>query len=436
MILLSLTVALFGHVTLVSAIEERCQAHGVKDAPVNLLQVSSNVQTGSRRTAVDAANAEMAYQRFVQDLDKEENEAVPGEDDDTDFFGTVASDGHYAKWQEKKTNANSSSTVYWTVGLLATISIASGMVYAILGLGTALVFHMALRVAAATLTFLPPIGIRQASIYIMCAQPAITGLQAFNLRDVKKNWPFLLSYSASTFIGLGFGMMLLFLAGKNKNATFSCKVLLIFSCFMTLANEAYKRFTAKAAPAPAAAAPAPEVVSSSGGATPPGAEDAPEGAPQKPQDPLKKKTVEAPPIAGGAAEEKPFAVDMSKTSTIVTVVTCGALAGFLQGAIAVGGTFKMMMIVTLNIGNLEWRSTQCLADLPLQFTRLIVVISAGMLNFDTEWPSLIGVISGMGVGVWIGNQLAKHVPQGVFTLIVLAGIGGTSIMMMIKMIEH
>lgn len=390
---------LSGLAQLGSATEGRCQSTVVTEDPINLLQVSAEVGTdrGTKKARMEPANVKTASPRVPAAVSVTLNSEVQvtsnlldgllcqHDDHSKDIVALNPKDSKYEKWQDKKETKTPSQSAS-VVALLFFIAIAAGATYAILGLGTALVFHMSLPAAAAMFgSFIAAVpGIRQASVYIMLAQPAITAFQAWNLRNAKRNWPFLITYSVSTFFGLGGGMALLYAAGKSPTATFACKCLLLFSCLMTLCNEAYKRLS---------------------------------------QVCFTKKTEDC-------------TVDMTRSMTIFTVVACGTLAGFLQGAIAVGGTFKMMMIVTLNIGNEEWRSTQCLADLPLQFTRLTIVLVMGIIPWGVEWPSILGVLAGMGVGVVMGNYVAKHIPQTVFTAIVLAGIAGTSIMMAIHMIDH
>lgn len=377
-----------GTATEARCLEDRCQSADVKDEPVNLLQESLRVdtKTGMKRAIQETSKVEKAFTSELQ-VNRHPAGWLSAQHDDhhKDIVALNPKDGMYKKWQDKPKSKIPSQNASIVV-LLFFIAMAAGATYAILGLGTALVFHMSLPLAADLLgTYIASIpGIQQASVYIMLCQPAITAFQAWNLRNAKRNWPFLLTYAGSTFVGLGGGMLLLYLSNRSPTATFACKVLLLFSCAMTLANEAYKRLT--------------QICYSS-------------------------KSQDVP-------------VDMGRQWTVFTVITCGALAGFLQGAIAVGGTFKMMLIVTLNIANEEWRATQCLADLPLQFTRIVIVLSMGIIPWGAEWPSILGVLAGMGVGVCGGNYVAKSVPQSLFTAIVLAGIAGTSILMAIHMLQH
>lgn len=327
-------------------------------------------------------------------VEKPEKPDIPhGDTDFKDFDVTRLKprSRHYRKWQDMlKQHENKSPWVVSSVlVMLAVIAIFSGVTYAILGLGTALVFHALLRIIDVLDTSIPSVGVDQAAIYMMCAQPFITIFQAISLRDSKRNVPFIGTYGASTFIGLGGGLALLEAAGPEANNPYSfvLRLVLLFSCFMTLGNEAYKWS---------------KVVRE---------KDLPE-------------------------EEHPLSarrVNVNVTSTIIVVVVCGALAGFLQGAIAVGGTFKMLMIVTLGISNEEWRSTQCMADLPLQLARFIFVCYTGMVDFNAELFSIVGVIVGMSIGACIGNSIAKYVPHAVFNLAVLMLIFLAAVVMIAQM---
>lgn len=274
---------------------------------------------------------------------------------------SVKAKGVVSRWKDLPLKATKAS---WVEGsLLFCISVLAAMVYAIAGLGHALIFHSLCIVVSAAFLPIPSGGVQQATIYIMIYAPVMNVLQLYSLRtmnDYKMNIPFTLVYGGCGLLGMLAGMTLFIHLSESSSITAILEAFLFLACFMTVVSEGYRRFW-------------------------------------KP----------------GSVREAP-SLDMKKPNIVALVVLFSLQSGFFQGTIGIGGATKVLMIVTLNIGKDEWRTTQCVADFPLQLTRLVLSLINGFVNLEKDWLAICFIFSGMGLGLVLGNKATKHVSQELF----------------------
>lgn len=329
-----------------------------------------------------------------------------------------------SKDMQKYYEPTSNTTVLWpklTGGICLLSAAGAGFVQAQLGVYSALTFHTLMAFGALCLRPYFDIGVGKASILIMCFCPIMDVVQCYYHWNSKRNWRFILCYGVPELLGLFCGLAVLTYCMSNLLVV-GLQGFLLFSCLMALGNEAYARYLKYQADQEVRKEKdVPKHVWPENTPTPNDSE--------KPIIGVKLTNIDLPaevptdtcPSPEQAPTEPP-GVDMSKRFNVFFILACGLFAGFSLGSISIGGTFVLLMLNTLEIPIPEWKSTQCVAETPLHWTRALFVMSSGIVIWEKEWINVTGVLVGVTLGLILGNRLAHKIPPWILRACVVGGL--------------
>merc|ERR1719491_1618460 len=83
---------------------------------------------------------------------------------------------------------------------------------------------------------------------------------------------------------------------------------------------------------------------------------------------------------GNGPTDKKTTADIKNPRTLAIVVLGGLASGFYTGAIGANSPVKMCMVVLLDMGSEEWRSTAAASALPFQTLRFAMLVAMGQID--------------------------------------------------------
>ena len=112
-----------------------------------------------------------------------------------------------------------------------------------------------------------------------------------------------------------------------------------------------------------------------------------------------------------------FKVQKSDTNTIVG----GALSGFLQGLLGIGGPLRGAFLISYNLDKYKYIATLAAIAVIIDVTRIPIYLSNNLL--EPQYYIYIPLLVVMGiVGSYLGKRIVVFIPQYVFKRVVLVAI--------------
>jgi uncharacterized protein len=112
-----------------------------------------------------------------------------------------------------------------------------------------------------------------------------------------------------------------------------------------------------------------------------------------------------------------FKVQKSDTNTIIG----GALSGFLQGLLGIGGPLRGAFLISYNLDKYKYIATLAAIAVIIDATRIPIYLSNNLL--EPQYYIYIPLLVIMGiVGSYLGKRIVVFIPQTVFKRVVLVAI--------------
>ncbi len=121
-----------------------------------------------------------------------------------------------------------------------------------------------------------------------------------------------------------------------------------------------------------------------------------------------------------------FKVSKSETSTIIG----GALSGFLQGLLGIGGPIRGAFLISYNLDKYKYIATLAAIAVVTDLTRIPIYLTNNLLEPQYYYYIPILVILGI-LGSFIGKKIVVLIPQNVFKKVVLIAIGIASMILIL-----
>jgi uncharacterized protein len=119
-----------------------------------------------------------------------------------------------------------------------------------------------------------------------------------------------------------------------------------------------------------------------------------------------------------------FKVSTSNTNTIIG----GALSGFLQGLIGIGGPLRGAFIISYDLDKFKYIATLAAIAVIIDLTRIPIYLTNNLL--ESQYYIYIPILITLGViGSYIGKKIVIFIPQEIFKKIVLVAIGLASLIL-------
>lgn len=117
-----------------------------------------------------------------------------------------------------------------------------------------------------------------------------------------------------------------------------------------------------------------------------------------------------------------FKVPKSDTNTVIG----GALSGFLQGLIGIGGPLRGAFLISYDLDKFKYIATLAAIAVIIDLTRIPIYLSNNLL--EPQYYIYIPILIVLGViGSYIGKKIVVFIPQDVFKKVVLVAIGLASL---------
>ncbi|MGB8233332.1 MAG: sulfite exporter TauE/SafE family protein [Methanobacterium sp.] len=117
-----------------------------------------------------------------------------------------------------------------------------------------------------------------------------------------------------------------------------------------------------------------------------------------------------------------FKVPKSDTNTVIG----GALSGFLQGLLGIGGPLRGAFLISYDLDKFKYIATLAAIAVIIDLTRIPIYLSNNLL--ESQYYIYIPILIVLGViGSYIGKKIVFFIPQDVFKKIVLVAIGLASL---------
>jgi uncharacterized membrane protein YfcA len=121
-----------------------------------------------------------------------------------------------------------------------------------------------------------------------------------------------------------------------------------------------------------------------------------------------------------------FRVPNSETSTIIG----GALSGFLQGLLGIGGPLRGAFLISYNLDKYKYIATLAAIAVIIDLTRIPIYLSDNLL--EPQYYIYIPILVVMGIiGSYIGKRIVVFIPQTIFKKVVLIAIGIASLVLIL-----
>ncbi|MFY9638836.1 MAG: sulfite exporter TauE/SafE family protein [Methanobacterium sp.] len=115
-------------------------------------------------------------------------------------------------------------------------------------------------------------------------------------------------------------------------------------------------------------------------------------------------------------------VPKSDTNTVIG----GALSGFLQGLLGIGGPLRGAFLISYDLDKFKYIATLAAIAVIIDLTRIPIYLSNNLL--ESQYYIYIPILIVLGViGSYIGKKIVFFIPQDVFKKIVLVAIGLASL---------
>jgi uncharacterized protein len=113
-----------------------------------------------------------------------------------------------------------------------------------------------------------------------------------------------------------------------------------------------------------------------------------------------------------------FKVPKSDTNTVIG----GALSGFLQGLLGIGGPLRGAFLISYDLDKFKYIATLAAIAVIIDLTRIPIYLSNNLL--EPQYYIYIPILIVLGViGSYIGKKIVFFIPQDVFKKVVLVAIG-------------
>jgi uncharacterized membrane protein YfcA len=113
-----------------------------------------------------------------------------------------------------------------------------------------------------------------------------------------------------------------------------------------------------------------------------------------------------------------FKVPKSDTNTVIG----GALSGFLQGLLGIGGPLRGAFLISYDLDKFKYIATLAAIAVIIDLTRIPIYLSNNLL--EPQYYIYIPILIVLGViGSYIGKKIVVFIPQDVFKKVVLVAIG-------------
>ena len=117
-----------------------------------------------------------------------------------------------------------------------------------------------------------------------------------------------------------------------------------------------------------------------------------------------------------------FKVPKSDTNTVIG----GALSGFLQGLLGIGGPLRGAFLISYDLDKFKYIATLAAIAVIIDLTRIPIYLSNNLL--ESQYYIYIPILIVLGViGSYIGKKIVVFIPQDVFKKVVLVAIGLASL---------
>ncbi|HEX7468796.1 MAG TPA: sulfite exporter TauE/SafE family protein [Methanobacterium sp.] len=117
-----------------------------------------------------------------------------------------------------------------------------------------------------------------------------------------------------------------------------------------------------------------------------------------------------------------FKVPKSDTNTVIG----GALSGFLQGLLGIGGPLRGAFLISYDLDKFKYIATLAAIAVIIDLTRIPIYLSNNLL--EPQYYIYIPILIVLGViGSYIGKKIVVFIPQDVFKKVVLVAIGLASL---------
>jgi hypothetical protein len=117
-----------------------------------------------------------------------------------------------------------------------------------------------------------------------------------------------------------------------------------------------------------------------------------------------------------------FKVPKSDTNTVIG----GALSGFLQGLLGIGGPLRGAFLISYDLDKFKYIATLAAIAVIIDLTRIPIYLSNNLL--EPQYYIYIPILIVLGViGSYIGKKIVGFIPQDVFKKVVLVAIGLASL---------
>jgi uncharacterized protein len=121
-----------------------------------------------------------------------------------------------------------------------------------------------------------------------------------------------------------------------------------------------------------------------------------------------------------------FKVSNSETNTIIG----GALSGFLQGLLGIGGPLRGAFLISYNLDKYKYIATLAAIAVIIDVTRIPIYLSDNLL--EPQYYIYIPILVFMGIiGSYIGKRIVVFIPQTIFKKVVLIAIGIASLILIL-----
>ena len=119
-----------------------------------------------------------------------------------------------------------------------------------------------------------------------------------------------------------------------------------------------------------------------------------------------------------------FKVPKSDTNTVIG----GALSGFLQGLIGIGGPLRGAFLISYDLDKFKYIATLAAIAVIIDLTRIPIYLTNNLL--EPQYYIYIPVLIVLGItGSYIGKKIVVFIPQDVFKKVVLVAIGLASLVL-------
>ncbi len=117
-----------------------------------------------------------------------------------------------------------------------------------------------------------------------------------------------------------------------------------------------------------------------------------------------------------------FKVPKSDTNTVIG----GALSGFLQGLLGIGGPLRGAFLISYDLDKFKYIATLAAIAVIIDLTRIPIYLSNNLL--EPQYYIYIPILIVLGIiGSYIGKKIVVFIPQDVFKKVVLVAIGLASL---------